>query len=325
MNPSSPSAELTADIPAFLVREYPDLFDDCVTMVPLGGGMDNLNCVVSNRAGRRFVMRQYRLSTPEEVKQEVALIKNLVKLGFATPPAQRNRENRLLTTFEGRPCALFEYLENTRPAVVGDLEALVPLAHRLHVLTWQFPGPHQRARFTGQIERFRQYVATAPADPRLPELLELITRWERRWAPALEGMKPRLRTACVHHDLNPSNLLVDAAGTMWVIDFDEFIHAPVIVELCGLFHYWCLAEDGSSFDLQRAREIVRLYGALSQLNAEEREALPLMMIGYQLRSCLEVVLRWGAANPDFQLKDCYSFTGLVLFDRMMTDNELTLG
>lgn len=279
------------------------------TLERLPGGMDNLNVVITTAAGERYVVRRYLVSDAQEVELEAQLVKNLNRLDFPTPRLVRNRRNELVTVADGCSHALFEYVDVQRIAAPGDLDAIVDLAHRLHVLTLGFPGPAERRKFVGLWGRVRDRLRQVPATAGAAALLRHVDRWERSIAPEVARLAPSLRTACVHYDLNPGNLLVGPHG-LTLIDFDEFVHGPVLLDLCGLFHYWCVAEDGSSFDLERARGIIDRYDARSTLREAERLALPLLTVGYQLRDCAKFWLLMNTEDPSFRIEDSYSFRGL---------------
>lgn len=290
----------------------------------LPGGMDNNNLLLTTPQ-RRLVVRQYLLSGADEVEQEIHLIKNLNQLSFPTPRLLRNKENRLMTLVDGVPHAVFEYIDAARPAGTADLEAVASLAHRLHVLTWQFPGPRERRRFVGLFERFEAYCRAFEPRPDLQAMLDFLRRWRRSLEPELEKLAPMLRTACVHYDLNPGNLLIDVSGQLHLIDFDEFVYGPILLDLCSFLHYWCVSEDGTSFDIDLARRFVGAYSERSALSDAERRALPLLLLLYQSRDCLKFYLAMAEGEPSFQLKDCYSFVGLLTLERLFDSEALDFG
>ncbi len=304
-----------------LATHYEACVGESPQMAPLGGGWDNENYLVTTKDGARLVLRRYLISTLEEVKYEVELVKNLVRAGYPTPRMYRNAANEYLSVSSGRAVVLFEYIAGARPAEAHELDAVVVLAHRLHALGFGFGGPSVRRKFSDLGTRMARHAAgRAGAD--FGWLMDFMSRWQRGGGSALQAGHSQLRKSCVHYDLNPSNVLV-VGDHYTVIDFDECVYAPVIVELAGMIHYWCIDDEGA-LDLERASDVVRRYDALLTLRGVEHELLPHALIEYQLRDCLKYCVGELDDSPGFELSASISFRALKHLVELFDSRRLTV-
>jgi Ser/Thr protein kinase RdoA (MazF antagonist) len=311
-----------ASVAEFLRRTYAATDRPELRISILPGGMDNLNFHVDAGEGGAYVLRRFRLSAAEEVKEEIRLIKNLVQLEYPTPRMHRNRDNEFLSDWNGYPHVLFDFVETARFAAREDLEAVTDLIHRLHVLTQGFSGPSERRKFSQLEERFRARCRQPAAEAPVREMLGILEGWRRKQGPELASLLPSLRRCRVHYDLNPGNLLIDRAGKINLIDFDESIFGPAVLDLASLFHYWCLSEDGSAFDMALAARILASYENRSPLGKAERRSLPFVLLKYQIDDCLNYYLGHKEGEEGFDLSESYSFQGLKLILRLCEGKEI---
>ncbi|MDR1550522.1 MAG: aminotransferase class I/II-fold pyridoxal phosphate-dependent enzyme [Hungatella sp.] len=291
----------------------------------LDQGWDNQNYLIEMEK-RRFVFRKYLLTDRESVKQELELIKLLNKLDFPTFRVIRNIENAAVTEKGEDTYILYQYIESERAAQIQDMEKIVELVQKLHVLAYGFNMEASRNRYKGIEREFIRYIKENEFEKiaNMDALIQFTENWMEKEQAVLLEKEPMLRKTWVHHDLNPGNLLVSPDGRINLIDFDECLYTSFLVDIASLFHYWCLAENGESFDRNLAETILAKYHSLTPLTAVEMELLPYLTVQYQLEDTLFFIKRELEEDKD-SIKDVlqsYSFHGLMLLYGMLKEGRL---
>ena len=103
---------------------------------PLSGGTVQTNLLVETTAGK-FVLRLYDNRSPESVRFEANLIGYLRVRHYPCPALFRNKHGRFTGLYDGRPYALFEFVEGyhiERPTS-AQKEQLIERVAQLHNLT----------------------------------------------------------------------------------------------------------------------------------------------------------------------------------------------
>ncbi|WP_054742646.1 phosphotransferase [Cellulosilyticum ruminicola] len=291
----------------------------------LEGGWDNSNYLVEID-NKQYVFRKYLLTPKTSVKQEIELIKLLNKLDFPTFRIVRDQKNEVIVGENEDSYILYEYIECSGIVQVGDMEKIVELANKLHVITYNFNINATRNRYEDIENKFIHFVKENNHEniPYMNVLLDFINKWVGNEKQIILAKYDLLRKSWVHHDLNPENLLVSADGKISMIDFDECMYASFLVDIISIFHYWCLAEDGTSFDSALAEKVIQKYNVLTPLTAVEKELLPYLIVQYQLEDTLFFIKRELEEDPN-SIKDVmqsYSFNGLQLLYGMLKEGKL---
>lgn len=291
----------------------------------LEGGWDNSNYLVEIE-NKQYVFRKYLLTSKKAVKQEIELIKLLNKLDFPTFRVIRDKKNEVIVGENEDSYILYEYIECSRIVRVEDMEKIVELANKLHVITYNFNINATRNRYKDIENKFIHFIKENNHEniPYMDVLIDFINKWVGNEKQIILEKQDSLRKSWVHHDLNPENLLVSSDGKISMIDFDECMYDSFLVDIISIFHYWCLAEDGTSFDSALAEKVIQKYNTLTPLTAVEKELLPYLIVQYQLEDTLFFIKRELEEDPN-SIKDVmqsYSFNGLQLLYGMLKEGKL---
>jgi Ser/Thr protein kinase RdoA (MazF antagonist) len=102
-------------------------------------------------------------------------------------------------------------------------------------------------------------------------LERVLDRFDAEAAPALGAM----RTQVIHNDLNPHNVVVDAAGSVsGIIDFGDMVRAPLVCDVAVAAAYHVRADGAALAD---ASDYVVAFHAETPLQRSELELLPLLI------------------------------------------------
>ena len=212
-------------------------------VVALPGRHANAPHVVTTEAGRFFAKALTpRCALPLAVRLRHAFVEHLVSEGLRVP--------RFIRTRAGEPCArdgghvveVQEYVDgrSLRADDPEDAARAGEALARLHLAGADFvpPGPGANRDPWGiehdleQLRRREQQMQTYLPAPEVTQFLQTVR--EALTAAAGELTQADLPTGMVHGQVRPGNLLCDAAGEVWVTDFDQCRWAPLLVDVAPL-------------------------------------------------------------------------------------------
>ena len=214
-----------------------------VTAEPLGGGITNLNFVVTDGA-RRFVVRIGDDIPLHHILRANELAASRAACLAGVSPAVRHHEPGVLVIdfVEGRTLAAADFQDG---AVLEEAVALVRRAHQM--VPQHLRGPVQ---LFWAFHVIRDYAATLREDASryVPDLDELLAQ-----AVALEAATGAVTLVYGHNDLLPANFLHDGKR-MWLIDWDYAGFNSPLFDLGGL-----AANNGLTRE-QEARMLALYFG-----------------------------------------------------------------
>lgn len=268
-----------------------------LTTAPLAGGEDNLNLRVEV-GGTAYVVRRYDITAPQEVDFELAVVAHLADRGFPTPPPLRRRDGALAGSLDGRPAALFPYVDGHhpqgRPLWAG--EAVAAALAELHLLTVGFIGPTIRTRTDGnRLLGLRALLQgrAAPLGAFAPVLAAV-----QRCLTEHPRIAAGLPTAVVHHDAHGGNVLFDDAGRLVaLLDFDEAYADHGLTDVARLLLAWARGEQGEGLDRHRATRLLSAYVSRRPLSQAEQNALPHFLCFTTLADAAEYLTGLWRADP----------------------------
>jgi homoserine kinase type II len=245
-----------------------------LTVEPLTGGVVNLILRIA-ADGEELVLRRYDRTEPDEVAWELALLRHLSGHGFPTAPLIATTDGALSTPFEGRPAALFGFVEGRPPdarsaTALGEIGAALARLHEVTAgLELGAPRRHKEAR-----NRLRRFVSTA-ADPALGTLVGDVERFDAELGARLERLGGGLPRGIVHADAHPGNLLVDPNDRLLaLLDFDDAHVTFLVAEVACLVLTWGLSRETYRLVPEWATAAVDAYARHRPLTAAEWELLP---------------------------------------------------
>lgn len=282
----------------------------------LPGGWENLNLRVQ-ADGERFVLRGYVVTDPAEVRWELKLLRFLNGQTFPTPTLILREDGDALSSFGGRPAALFAFVEGHHP-VWGAPEAAEVAARivaELHRVTAGLSLPYPRTRLDNRkrLARFRTFIearGVGPEETALRQLTEDVARYVAGFAArlrAVEAATSALPQGVVHHDAHANNLLFDDTGQLVaLLDFDDAHETFLLADLAMMLDVWGVEHTTSQFEPDRARRVLDVYRQHRPLTASERILLPDVMALFNLADATQYV-RWRMASgtpADAAVLDC---------------------
>lgn len=280
----------------------------------LDGGQDNLNLRVA-ADGRRFVVRRYDLTAPDEVGFELALVRHLCARGFPTAPLLSRTDGALMAEMDGKPAAVFAFVDGVHPPEGAEAgEQVAAVLARLDLASFDFRHTVVRTRTDANaLDRLglavRERSAHGSGEPGLATVADDLAWLRLTLEDRLEPNAAALPFGVVHHDPNATNILLDAAGRMIaLLDFDEAHMAYLVNDVAALLAYWARDRRTGGMEVQSARRLLSAYQHLRPMLPVEWAVLPWAVLRYFLADAAGYITgRWNADPASQPIMDCNSY------------------
>jgi homoserine kinase type II len=281
---------------AFLT-DYP--LGELIAFRGIAEGVENSNYALKTTTGDYILTLYERRVDPAELPWFLGLMDHLVHRGLACPAPVPGRDGQALRALAERPAAICTFLPGVWPRRVrpGHLAPLGDALARLHLAGADF-APTRRnalgpAGWAPLLERSR-----ADGDAVQPGLIAAL---DQALTSILAEWPAGLPVGHIHADLFPDNVFFmeeagEALRVSGIIDFYFACTDLLAYDIAVCLNAWCFEAD-FSFNVTRARALLRAYSAIRPLSAEERAALPVLCRGAALRFLLTRLFDWVNTPP----------------------------
>jgi homoserine kinase type II len=257
-------------------------------------GVENTNFSLRTTEGDYILTLYEKRVDPADLPWFLGLMEHLAQHGIVCPLPVRGRDGAALRQLNGRHAAITNFLPGVWPrrvrvehcGPVGDALARLHLAGRDYAPTRHNAlGPDAwaplLARSRGRADEVRPDLG--------PEL-------ERALAEILAAWPCGLPVGHIHADLFPDNVFFLEGELSGLIDFYFAATDLLAYDLAVCLNAWCFEPD-YSFNVTKARALLRAYAAIRPLTGEERAALPVLCRGAAMRFLLTRLFDWLHASP----------------------------
>ena len=267
------------------------------TMVAFRGiaeGVENSNYSLRTTSGDFILTLYERRVDPAELPWFLGLIEHLAKRGIVCPLPVHGRDGAALRHLCGRHAAITTFLpgvwpRRVRPEHCGPLGAALAA---LHVAGSDY-APTRRNALGPQgwpplLERSRVRADEVQAG--------LALELERALGWILAAWPQGLPIGHIHADLFPDNVFFLDGRVSGLIDFYFAATEILTYDVAVCLNAWCFEPD-FSFNVTKARAMLRAYDATRPLSDAERAALPVLCQGAAIRFLLTRLYDWLNTPP----------------------------
>jgi homoserine kinase type II len=246
-------------------------------------GVENSNFLMHTSKGAFILTLYEKRVAVDDLPYFLSLMAHLAERGVRCPQPARNRKGEVYSMLSGRPAAIINFLEGMWPrrpnaahcAGVGDALA------KMHLAGGDFPLFRKNPlSVNGWRPLFE--LSAARADSVQAGLRDLIAHeldhLEAHWP-------SHLPIGVIHADLFPDNVFFLGDKLSGVIDFPFSCNDILAYDVAICLNAWCFEPD-HSFNVTKARALLKAYGRERKLNVDEENALPLLARGAALRFLL---------------------------------------
>jgi len=273
------------------LRAFAALYDigEVLSCKGIAEGVENSNFLLTTARGN-FILTLYEKRVARgDLPFFIALMDHLAHHGLACPTPVRGKDGEALRELCGRPAAIVTFLNGMWPRRIDPFHCagLGGALARLHLAGASFdmvrPNDLSVAGWRRLYEGSRSRAGELDAGL-AGELGEELGFLEAAW--------PRdLPAGVIHADLFPDNVFFRDHELSGLIDFYFACTDFLAYDLAICLNAWCFEPD-LSFNVTKARLLVRNYRAVRPLAERELAALPLLARGSALRFLLTRLYDW---------------------------------
>jgi homoserine kinase type II len=273
------------------LRAFTALYDigEVLSCKGIAEGVENSNFLLTTERSNFILTLYEKRVAPQDLPFFIALMDHLAHQGVACPTPIRARDGEALRELCGRPAAIVTFLNGMWPRRIDPFHcaSVGSALAQLHLAGESFPlkRPNDLS-----VAGWRQLFDScgARADELQPglaaELGEELALLGAAW--------PRdLPSGVIHADLFPDNVFFRDRELSGLIDFYFACTDFPAYDLAICLNAWCFEPD-FSFNVTKARILVRHYRAVRPLCDAELAALPLLARGSALRFLLTRLYDW---------------------------------
>lgn len=283
-------------------------------------GVENTNFIVETGHGRVVLTLFEKRTSEADLPFFSAAMAHMSAQGVPAPAPIARRDGRVFSSLNGRPAALFLFLDGRQRMNPSDADcrAMGAMNARLHRAAAGFTVTRPNALSLGGW-RALAGKCRARADEASSGLAKLIDEELDFLAASWPAALP---SGLIHADLFPDNVFFEGETISGVIDFYFACTDLFVYDLAITLNAWCAA--GRPFDLARGRAFLDGYQAGRALSPAERTALPICLRGASLRILLTRLHDWlhRVDGAVVKVKDPLEYRDLLLFHRAGGTAEL---
>jgi len=277
-------------------------------------GVENSNYLLHTTSGSYILTLYEKRVHREDLPFFLGLMQHLAAKGLNCPTPLNGKDGSALRELCGRPAAICTFLEGMWPRRPTErhCQLLGAALADLHVKGRDFAlqrpnnlslaGWRDLARKTEmRADEVEAGLSALIAD----ELQYLETHWPHD-----------LEIGVIHADLFPDNVFFLADKLSGLIDFYFACTDFLAYDLAVCINAWCFETDGS-FNVTKARQMVRSYDSHRKIPEAEIAALPILARGSALRFLLTRLYDWLNHPPGafVQPKDPLEYRRKLAFHR----------
>lgn len=276
-------------------------------------GVENSNFIVMASHGR-FVLTLFEKRVAEaDLPFFAAAMAHVAARGVPAPAPVADRTGRIFARLNGRPAALFSFLDGRQRMApsIADCAAMGALNARLHIAASGF-APTRRNALSVAGWRALAAQCRTRADEAAPGLAALI---DEELAFVEANWPARAPSGLIHADLFPDNVFFSGEAVSGVIDFYFACTDLFVYDLALTLNAW--AAPGRPWNGDAARALIAGYQSARPLTGPERAALPVCLRGASLRILLTRLHDWihRVDGALVAVKDPLEYRDLLLFHR----------
>ena len=273
------------------LRAFIALYDigEVLSCKGIAEGVENSNFLLTTERGNFILTLYEKRVAPQDLPFFIALMDHLAHHGVACPTPVRARDGEALRELCGRPAAVVTFLNGMWPRRIDPAHcaALGGALARLHLAGASFAMTRRNDLGVAGWRRLYEHCRDRADEVQrglAAELGDELTALEAAWP---EG----LPQGVIHADLFPDNVFFRDHALSGLIDFYFACTDALSYDLAVCLNAWCFEPDWS-FNITKARLLVRNYRAIRPLAGDELAALPLLARGSALRFLLTRLYDW---------------------------------
>ncbi|MBV6633002.1 MAG: homoserine kinase [Alphaproteobacteria bacterium] len=279
------------DVSDEALAEFFDQYDlgEVISCKGIAEGVENSNYLVVTTQGPHILTLYEKRVNPSDLPFFLGLMEHLAARDFACPLPIAAKDGEALRELCGRPAAVISFLQGMWPRRIQPhhCAGLGKAMAQMHAAAVDFSMTRPNdLSLNGWETLVEQCKGRADqVQPGLCAGIEAELEYlQQHWPTDL----PR---GIIHADLFPDNVFFRKEDFSGVIDFYFACEDFFAYEVAICMNAWCFEPD-VSFNVTKARQMLKNYQTVRPLSAAELNALPLLARGSALRFLLTRLYDW---------------------------------
>jgi len=235
-------------------------------IVEIPEGILNTNYLVEGD-NRKYIFRilegerDYR----EEIK-ELELLNYINSKGFPCPVAIDNRRGENYTFVEGKMASVFTFIEGEKVGSI-DKNSVREIGRKLGVMHNLLRNREIKRSRKIDMDYFYDLISKVDLKGILGKDYDLVMKFYRR---AVAADYSNLPHGIIHNDIFPDNVFMKGGEISGVIDFNDCLRGPLILDLAIVINFWIRNRGFSAIEEEKlTRELLEAYEGERKLLPEE--------------------------------------------------------
>jgi homoserine kinase type II len=268
---------------------------DITSCKGIAEGVENSNYLLTTTVGTYILTLYEKRVAPDDLPFFLGLMEHLAARGLACPTPVRDSNGEMLNSLAGRPAALVTFLKgvSVRRPQTHHCGALGAALAELHLRGEGFAIRRPNAlslegwrELAGKLGTDAEKVSSGLGRIVADEIAYLGAHWPHA-----------LPKGVIHADLFPNNVFFLGDRLSGLIDFYFACNDLLAYDIAVAINAWCFEPD-ISFNITKARAMLRRYGEGRPLTGAETQALPILCRGAALRFLLTRAYDWLHTRED---------------------------
>ncbi len=280
-------------------------------------GVENSNYLLRTDEANYILTLYEKRVNPTDLPFFMELMETLARAGMNCPLPVMARDGSVLQELEGRPCAIFSFLDGTWSRIPNKekchelgtalanlhLEAVAVTRHRANAL-----GPLAWQPLFSSV-KYQSDDLGLGMPQQIQDRLDAI----------IENWPTGLPEGIIHADLFPNNVLFIGDKLTGLIDFYFACEDILAYDLGICLNSWCFEADGS-FNLTKSRTMLKAYDQVRPLSNAEFKAIPILAAGSAMRFFLTRLYDWIHTPTDALVspKDPMEYWSILRFHQSVS-------
>ena len=284
--------DVTDEALAGFLTEYD--IGSAVAFRGIAEGVENSNFSLRTTTGDFILTLYEKRVDPADLPWFLGLMEHLAGRGIICPQPVHGRDGAALRQLAGRHAAITTFLLGVWPRRVRP-EHCAPVGAELARLHLAGAG-YTACRANALGPAGWAPLLAGAHDGADTVVAGLARELDGALAATLEAWPVGLPVGHIHADLFPDNVFFLDGKLSGLIDFYFAATDILAYDLAVCLNAWCFESD-FSFNVTKARALLRAYTAIRALSAAERAALPVLCRGAALRFALTRLFDWLNTPP----------------------------
>ncbi len=254
-------------------------------------GVENSNFLLHTETGSYILTLYEKRVNADDLPFFLGLMEHLAAKGYVSPTPIATKTGDTLTTVANRPAAIIQFLEgrSIRRITPDHCALLGKSLADLHLAAHDYQIPRSNSLDVSSWRELFEKSKTSNkngqfSDAEIQEIEIELNFLEDHWP-------SELPSGVIHADLFPDNIFFLNEAVSGVIDYYFACNDYLAYDIAICMNAWCFETD-SSFNITKARKLLKAYQSRRNLNKDELKALPLLCRGAAMRFYLTRLYDW---------------------------------